>query len=501
MAEIDVRGGESAGYAALTGAEKEPVISENSLDIALRDLVTRKPVTCPPDMSLRSAVRRIHECKVGSVIVASADERPLGIFTVHDLRRVIADGETDLEQPIHLFMTPAPLGLPPDARAFDAALLMAGQRFGHICVIDQGRLYGVISERDLFALQRVKLVQLTRGIAQADSVEALVAARQRISQLIDTLLVQGVDVEQVTKIITMLNDHTVDRAIELCLAEHGDPGVKFSWLAFGSEGRREQTLSTDQDNGILFQLRDGMSAEQARQKLLPLAEKINHLLADCGFPLCKGNIMASNPKLCLSAEEWEYTFGDMIERATPDNLLRSSIYFDLRGIWGDLEAVEKLQTKVLEEASKNSIFQHMMAANALRSKPPLGVIRDFVLSRLDGATKATLDLKVQGLTAFVDGARILALANRIGESNTQDRISALAGAGVVKMSDAQAWNAAISFIQMLRMRTHQAQARSGKEMTNRLDPDTLNPLDRQILKEAFRQARALQRRLELEFRV
>ncbi|RFA29031.1 nucleotidyltransferase [Alkalilimnicola ehrlichii] len=473
---------------------------DSSLDIALRDLISRAPVTCSPDLGLREAVKLIHEHRVGSVIVCDLSQKPLGIFTLHDLRAVIAEGVADLDQPVYRFMTPAPLGLPPDARAFDAAILMAGRHFGHVCVMENGRLLGVISERDLFALQRVKLVQLTRTIAQAETAKTLVGIRSQIVRLIDTLLAQGVAPEQVTKIITLLNDHTVARAIELSIAEFGEPPVPIGWIAFGSEGRREQTLSTDQDNAILFTTPAGETPEAIRQQLLPLARQINTLLADCGFPLCKGNIMASNPRLCLSAEEWRRVFAGMIESATPDNLLKSSIYFDLRGIWGDVAGIKALQQDVLERAQRNTIFQHMMAANALQSRPPLGLIRDFRTTSRGGA-KPGLDLKVQGLTPFVDGARILSLSLGVDETNTLDRMSALTERGHVRPGDGQAWRAAFSFIQLLRMRVHQAQFRKGETMNNRLNPDDLNPLNRQILKQSFRQAQALQRRLEVEFRV
>src|SRR5690606_38616326 len=112
---------------------------------------------------------------------------------------------------------------------------------------------------------------------------------------------------------------TVERVIELMIEEHGAPGVPFTWLAFGSEGRREQALLTDQDNGILFEAGSPEEAEQIRQRLLPLALRINEALDRCGFALCNGNIMASNPELCLSRQEWLRRFNGMIQSPTRDN--------------------------------------------------------------------------------------------------------------------------------------------------------------------------------------
>lgn len=420
----------------------EQLRAQNVLNAPLAEIIGRRPVSCGPRTSLRDAIRTMHAQKVGSIVVCDDEERPLGIFTLHDLLAVMARGEEDFQRPIAQCMTASPIGLPPDAYAFDAAVLMARHQFGHVCVVDHGRLVGVVSERDLFALQRVDLVHLTRLIGRAEDLPALGAVRPQIGRLIDAMLAHGAHSTQVTRIITLLNDHTVARVLELALAEHGDPGVAFSWIAFGSEGRREQTLATDQDNGMIFQAPPGMADEEARQRLLPLARRVNQDLARVGFPLCKGNVMAGNPELCLSPAEWRTRFGRIIDSNTPENLLRSSIYFDFRPLWGGCGvAAQEVFAAVVESAADNTIFQRMMAANALRSRPPLGLIRDFVVSR-DADQRDTLDLKVQGLTAFVDAARVLALANNLAVAGTLDRLQELAEREVIAVADASAWQEA-----------------------------------------------------------
>ncbi|MGH8486049.1 MAG: DUF294 nucleotidyltransferase-like domain-containing protein, partial [Pseudomonas sp.] len=247
---------------------------------------------------------------------------------------------------------------------------------------------------------------------------------------------------QITQIITLLNDHTVCRVIELAIQDKGDPGVPFSWLCFGSEGRREQTLHTDQDNGILFEARDAAHAAEIRGRLLPLAQHINQGLAQCGFTLCKGNIMAGNPELCLSRAEWARRFAAFIREATPENLLASSIYFDLRVVWGEEQACEQLRQSILEQVADNRLFQRMMADNALRQRPPVGRFREFVLTRKGDDKAGTLDLKVQGLTPFVDGARLLALANGISAINTLERLRELVKREVIEPLDGAAYEEA-----------------------------------------------------------
>lgn len=477
----------------------ETLGAQYSLDTRLGELAMRQPIGCAPDTPLRDAVRLMHEQHVGSIVVLDPADKPLGIFTLRDLRRVVADG-VDLAQPIGNLMTPNPFHLAPDASAFDAAIAMTERHIAHVCLVEHEKLCGVISERDLFSLQRVDLVHLARTIRHAGKVETLAGLRSDIRLLVDRMLAHGASSTQITHIVTLLNDHTVCRVIELTLEDMGDPDIPFTWLCFGSEGRREQTLHTDQDNGILFEASDAAEAAAIRERLLPIAREINQRLAQCGFTLCKGNIMAGNPELCLSRQEWSRRFAGFVLEATPENLLGSSIYFDLRTIWGPDEGCEQLREELLRRVANSSLFQKMLAENALRQRPPVGRFRDFVVAR-SGADKDTLDLKVQGLTPFVDGARLLALANGIGAVGTLERLRALIAKGVIDALDGAAYEEAYHFIQQTRMQQHQLQARDELPYSNRVDPDHLNHLDRRILRESFRQAQRLQSSLAMRYQL
>ncbi|NWA29247.1 CBS domain-containing protein [Pseudomonas gingeri] len=478
----------------------ETLGTQYSLNSRLGELAMRHPVTCSPSTPLREAVTLMHEQQVGSIVVVNEAKAPLGIFTLRDLRQVVADGVHDFNHPIDQHMTQAPFALTPDHSAFDAAIAMTERHIAHVCLVKDQRLCGVVSERDLFSLQRVDLVHLARTIRSAARLDNLIAIRGEIGQLVERMLAHGASSTQITHIITLLNDHTVCRVIELTLADKGDPGVPFSWLCFGSEGRREQTLYTDQDNGILFEARDAAHAAEIRGKLLPLAQQINQSLALCGFSLCKGNIMAGNPELCLSRAEWARRFSAFIREATPENLLASSIYFDLRVVWGEEQTCQQLRQGILAQVADNRLFQRMMADNALRQRPPVGRLREFVLSR-NGGDKATLDLKVQGLTPFVDGARLLALANGIEAGNTLERLRQLVAKDVIERLDGAAYEEAYHFIQQTRLQQHQLQTRHNLPYSNRVDPDSLNQLDRRILREALRQAQRLQSSLALRYQL
>jgi CBS domain-containing protein len=469
---------------------------QQSLEHPLSRVIQRKPVTCTPDTPLRQALETIQANKI-SAIVVTRDEFPVGIFTVRDLiARVVLPG-TSLDTPMGQLMTPNPVYLAPSDHAFEAALLMAQRGFRHILVVDRERLVGVVSEKDLFSLQRVGVTRISSHIRAAEGLLPLQAAAGDIRQLAHNMLAQGVTAEQLTQLISTLNDLLTQRIIELQLAK--DPaaaGIEFCWLALGSEGRMEQTLNTDQDNGILFTPPAGMDAAAVRQILLPFAKRVNDDLDACGFPLCRGEVMASNPKWCLSLAEWKHLFADWIDHGDPVALLHATIFFDFRPLFGAHHLSETLRAWLRDAARKNSRFLHQMAVNALRNRPPLGMVRDFVTGEGN-----TLDLKLNGITPFIDAARIYALAHGITETNTLQRLRAIAEPLHMKPQDAEAYGEAFLFIQLLRLRQHHAQSERGEPLSNKIDPDKLNDLDRRILKEAFRQARKLQTKLALDYQV
>jgi CBS domain-containing protein len=455
------------------------------------------PVTCSPDTSIRSALQTMHDAHLGSMIVTDDTHRPLGIFTLRDLLERVVLADLPIDQPISRVMSEHPVTLPPGALAYEAAMVMAGAGFRHVLVTEHdGTLRGIVSERDLFSLQRVGLHQLSTAIRQAASVDVLIALSGDIRELTHNMMAQGVAAEQITQLISTLNDLLTSRIIELEL--HASPEIDFDfcWIALGSEGRLEQTLNTDQDNGIIFDLKQGQDANRLRELMLPFARRINLDLAECGFPLCNGEVMASNPKWCLSLAEWKTTFTNWIDHGDPMALLYATIFFDFRPLFGARQLAVDLRTWLSQAARKNSRFLHQLGSNAMRNAPPLGVVRDFVTG--DGHT---LDLKLNGITPFVDAARIFSLAHGATQTNTVGRLRQLAELNILRKQDAAAWIDAFLFIQLLRLRLHYEQFKNKVALTNKVDPDTLNNLDRRILKEAFRQARKLQTKLSLDYQL
>lgn len=469
------------------------------LDRVLNTTITREPVQVTQDTPLRVALQAMHEARVGSVAITDDNARPLGILTLKDvLSRVTLPG-LSLETPVRSVMTINPVTLSHMATAREALLAMAQHGIHHLLLEKEGRLFGVASEKDLFAIKRTSVQSITSSIAVATRVQELQRIAPDIAALAHSLLAQGVEAETLTELIATLNDHLTRRLIELELQQQqlseDMQGVRWCWLALGSEGRKEQTLATDQDNALIF---EAQHVEQVRAVLLTHLKHINQALDACGFPLCKGGIMASNPKWCLSLDEWKHQFGHWIESGGPEELLNASIFFDFRPLHGELTLAHDLQSWLHEKAKANPRFLKQMAQNALRNAPPLGLVRDFVLSD-DAVHPHTLDLKLNGAMPFVDAARIYALAGGQPATGTSARLREAGAVLGIPAGEIAAWVQAFQFIQLIRLRHQHEQERRGQLPDNYLDPDSLSVLDRRILKEAFRQARKLQARLALDY--
>jgi CBS domain-containing protein len=431
-------------------------------------------------------------------VVTDRERRiPLGIFTLRDhVRRVTLPGG-DLGQPVAAVMTSGLITLTPRASAHQAALLMARNGVSRVVVVeDDGRLVGVVTQADLFGLQQVGVGEISARIQRARDVEGLQGAAAGIRQLARGLLARGTGTETITQFVSTLNDLLTIRIIEATADEVELPPVPFCWIALGSEGRLEQTFSTDQDNGIIFDA-SGDDVDRVRAALVPFARAVNEKLDACGFALCKGGVMASNPEWCLTLDEWRGKFSSWIQAPAPKALLNAAIFFDLRPIYGREALAERLRTWLLGAASERTLFLRFMAEDALTCQPALGTFGGLVTDR-SREFPNTINLKNQGSRPFVDAARILALAHRVPHTSTAERLRGIdevvpfGGERLAALVDG------FHFIHLLRLRRQVAGGASAAG-ANHLDPRTLNDLDRRLLKEAFRQARALQLRLRLDY--
>jgi CBS domain-containing protein len=457
----------------------------------LRSLVKRPAVTCTPELTVAEAAARMRAEEVGSLVVVDSTSRPVGIVTTHDIVNGLAGAQSG--HPVSEVMTPNPFALPGHALAYEAAVAMIAQHIRHVLVTEDGRLAGVVSERDLFSLQRLGFGELAMEIRLASDLKVLAGLAAEVRNLTRALVEQGVGAEQLTLFVSVLNDRISQRAIEIVRKRHGLERISWCWLAFGSEGRFEQTFSSDQDNGLLFAAHEGGAPAEAREQLLPFAREVNQALDACGYPLCKGNVMASNPELCLSLEEWKAKMARWIEVTLPKALLEAAICFDFRALHGDTSLSSMLRQWVSERIRGRGAFLQHLAAAALEGRPALGRFGGFATE------EGKINLKLHGAKVFVDAARVYALAHGLQQTNTAERLRAAAGQIGLGEADAAATTHAFYFIQGLRLRIQARSPQAGME--NRIEPESLNRLERATLKEALRLARELQSRLALDYQL
>ena len=298
------------------------------------------------------------------------------------------------------------------------------------------------------------------------------------------------------RLIAAFNDRLTVRVIELTARRHRMPRVSWCWLALGSEGRHEQSLVSDQDNGLAFSAIDRNEADALREIFLPFAQDVNRRLAECGFPLCSGGIMAGNPAWCLALDEWRQRFYDWVRRPEPEALLNASIFFDLFPLYGDRDLGEDLRSLLLSLTADTPAFLHLMAVNALQAEPPLNFRGDVVAGEGGGNE---VDLKKFGSRIFVDAARIFALSSGVRAVNTSARLHDAGPAAGMQASEIDAVDAAFSHILRLRLTRQIAAGAAAAEAGNSVPLDSLNELDMAILKASLRQARRLQQRLKLNY--
>jgi len=480
-------------------------VEQRTLLEPLRNVVRRNPVFCETGTPIRTALETMRRERISSIPVVDAAQRPVGIFTQTDLLdRVVLEG-VDLATSISTVMTHGSGGIDEMATAQEALAQMAQLGFHQLMVTREGRLVGVVSERDLFALQRVTMRNILQSTRLARDVGGLKRVVADIESLTDNLVAQGAAAEPLTHTITSLNDALTHRLFDLLLPEYELDEIEWCWLSVGSEGRREQTVVTDQDNAILFHCPPS-ELKGVRRELLDFARAANDGLAELGFPLCPGNIMASNPEHCLEATEWRERFAAWIREPTPEALLGANIFFDFRPLAGNAGLAENLRAWLRDLASGNRLFLRMLVTNALQAEPPLGVIRKFRTD--DGEHAGTLDLKSHGTRIYVDAARAFALGLGINETNTSQRLRLAGRRLAIEEREMASAVEGYHFLQLLRLRAqrgelgmepHAVADGAAGATPNRIDPYALNDLDQRLLKESFRQARSLQTQLERAF--
>ncbi|HUH27708.1 DUF294 nucleotidyltransferase-like domain-containing protein [Gelidibacter sp.] len=391
---------------------------------------TKKVITATAKTKIKDIAKLMNHHRIGSVVIAD-DDIPIGIVTDEDLRKKVITGIQSIEDSVSLIMSAPVLCYPKGVSISQAQLTMMKHNVSHLCVTADGtpnsKIIGIISQNDIIVMRGSNPTVLMKAIKRSNSTKELKHIRKKIMVLLAGFMEQDIPLTQTSKIIFELNDATVKHIIERCILKmEKQPPVNFAWMSLGSQGRKEQLLQTDQDNAIVFKNVKADDLEDVREYFLLLAKKVNKRLNAVGFDFCPADIMAKNPKWCLSLDEWKDQFNQWTSNTGGDEILMSSIFFDFDITFGDANLTNQLSEHIFEITKNNHLFLSKLGASALRSASPLGFFRQFLVEQ-DGEYKDFFDIKKRAIMPIVDAGRLFALSNQIKNiNNTAERFEKMA---------------------------------------------------------------------------
>ncbi len=450
----------------------------------LADLVHRPPATVAFGTTIQAAAREMLRQGTGSLLFREPSGAVCGIITDTDLRKALALG-IDAQAPAETIMSTPVRTLPATATCFDALMTMMAENIHHLAVERDGKTIGVVSSHDLLVVQGRSPLALFQDIAAQTTFEGLYPVHSRIPAVVRTLIHEGAKAGHITRLIAILNDHIVIRLLELLSAEIGPSPVPYVWILMGSEGRREQTFSTDQDNALVAaDISEDFVARAGEVYFEALTSRMEEHLLRCGIPRCPARMMASNPAWRGSLSEWKARVDRWREAPEPTEVLNSSVFFDFRPVFGRIRLGVELRDHITTGCTGQTVFLRHLAAEALRARPPLTFFKNFVVEK-DGAHKNALDLKTRGLLPFLDFARVMALHFGIPETSTLGRLDALLAGGHLSRDLHSEAREAFEFLLHLRLVRQLEQIEAGQPPHNYIAPDTLTALEKRTLREAF----------------
>lgn len=450
------------------------------------ELVKRAAVTAAPQLPIRDAARVMSRNRVSSLVISAADRAAVGIITDRDLRDKVAAPAFDGAAPVETIMSPLDITADPDDICIEALVKMIRNNVHHLPVLEDGVLRGVITNHDLMMLQGASPVSVVREIEDQQDLEGLCRAARAVDGMISVMLEEGAGAGNLTRVITEINDRLVRKVLELVGRQFEPAPVAWCWIVFGSEGRREQTFKTDQDNAVIYA--DPLDEEQARQAsawFAAFTPLVRDALARCGFPLCPGGYMAANPEWRRPLRDWKRTFSSWVGNPDAEAVLRSLILFDFRPLHGAEDLAVQLRAHLAAAIERTPAFLGFLANQIVKNPPPLGFLHHFVVEK-EGEHKDQLNVKLKAIAPIVDLARLFALEKGSPETGTLDRLRALREQNTIVRRYGEELEQAFEFLMLLRIHHQHARAAAGLEPDNFVDPDELSALERKTAREAFR---------------
>jgi PAS domain S-box-containing protein len=459
----------------------------------------REAVICPLDTSIAHLAQQMTERELTAALIASETGSIIGIVTDHDLRARVLAAHVDLSAPVHTIMSAPLMKIPEHALIYEALLRMEEKGVHHLAVEDRdGHIVGVVDSKSLIQFQRYGPIVLSREILRAASPDEVVRSCERTAPLVKTLMDSSARPRPVTNMLASICDAATARLIQLAIDDLGPPPAPFAFIAMGSQGRQEQTLLTDQDNGIIYAPPADAGAEQVAAYFLQLGARVCADLHRAGYTLCRGQVMASNPRWCRSLPDWISGFNAWVQKSEPQEVIDLGIFFDFRTVYGAAELAQELRRHIHAALQDKPAFYHHFAQNALTFKPPFRLPGNIYLG--GGATEHAGEINLKdAMMPMVSFARLYALRHQVNQTHTLERIEALAERGVIVPSSRDEISAAYDFLMQLRLGAQLAAIQSGRPSTNIIHPGKLGYIQQELLKQAFAQIAAVQKKISYDF--
>lgn len=459
----------------------------------------RDALVCDMGMSIEQLARQMTGRKVTAALVSSGDATIIGIVTDHDLRERVLAEKSQLSAPIHSIMSAPLTKIPEHALIYEALLKMEEHGVRHLAVEDRnGRIVSVIDNKSLVQFQRYGPIVINREIARATSANEVARCTERTPALVKTFIESSTRPRHVTNLLASICDAVTIRLVELAVEEMGPPPATFAFISMGSQGRQELTLTTDQDNGIIYQNPVDTDPKDVQAYFLQLGKKVSDGLNQAGYLYCRGGVMASNPRWCRSLEDWITGFQAWIHKSEPQEIIDFNIFFDLRTVYGDEELSRELKQVIFTAVAEDPAFLHHLAKNAVSFKPPIRLPGNIYLG--GGSTEHAGEINLKDAMAPLVGyARLYALRYQIQQTHTLERIEALSDRNLIPIASRDEMIAAYDFLMQLRLQTQLEAIQLGKSPHNNIHPGKIGYIQQESMKQAFAQISAVQKKIGYDF--
>lgn len=469
------------------------------LNQPVSSVTNNRLVYCTADTPIKEAASIMSRQSCSSIFIRDKTGEFTGVVTDNDLRKKVIAKGYDINLPAADIMSSPLCKISEQSLIFEAFMAMMQHNIKHLAVTDSGgKVTGILTNRDLLTAQGQSPFFVVREIITSNSIDDVVEKHKRLPKLIQTLINNGAKARNVTRFITTVSDTVLNKLIGFAINELGPPPVPFVFMILGSEGRKEQTLKTDQDNAIIYDDVPQGDEEKVGKYFLDFGEKVCTWLDSAGYEFCKGDVMAKNPKWCQPLSVWKNYFNSWIHTAEAEDLLKASIFFDFRCAYGDSTLTVSLRKYLLESLVGWVGFFRHLTENALCFKPPIGFFRNFVVES-KGEHRDSLDIK-SAMTPIVDFARIYALKSGIEETNTQERLYQLYLKNVLTWQDYNEIDQAYSFMMQLRFVRQVSSVIDEKSKPNNyVNPKKLSKIEQTMLKEIFKKIENIQVKLSFDF--